>query len=78
MLEKVFFGVPKKMGYYVTFEDDDDIDSEPNSPVFKKRKMRLSQVDFEIMSTNSNSKADKPKAIKDDFFRSVRWFFLIA
>ena len=42
MMEKVFYGVPKNMGYYEDNEDDDDIDSEPPSPVFMKRKLRLS------------------------------------
>lgn len=42
MMEKVFYGVPKNMGYYEDAYDDDEVDSEPPSPVFSKRKLRLS------------------------------------
>ena len=70
MMEKVFYGVPKNMGYYEDNDDDDDIDSEPPSPVFTKRKLRLSQVNFDTISSESS----KSKVIsrKDDHFKSAR------
>jgi len=69
MMEKVFYGVPKNMGYYEDTYDDDEIDSEPPSPVFMKRKLRLSQVNFDTMSSVSiKSKVSK----SDDNFRSAR------
>ena len=71
MMERVFYGVPKSMGYYVDDDDDDDIDSEPPSPVFTKRKLRLSQVNFEILSTTSN-KSTGSRSRKDDHFKSAR------
>jgi len=42
MMERVFYGVPNSMDYYPKGDDDDDVDSEPPSPVFTKRKLRLS------------------------------------
>ena len=69
MMEKVFYGVPKNMGYYEDAYDDDEIDSEPPSPVFTKRKLRLSQVNFDTMSSVSiKSKVSK----SDDNYRSAR------
>ena len=73
MMERVFYGVPKSMGYYHDDEDDDEIDTEPPSPVFASRKLRISEVNFEIASTaSSKSTNSRSKKQNDDHFKSAR------
>jgi hypothetical protein len=58
MIEKVFYGIPKEMGYYENKLDEDSVDSEPPSPVFRKRKAL--SFDSEMRET------------KDDYYKRGR------
>jgi hypothetical protein len=60
MLEKVFYGVPKELGYYDGYEDEDSIYDECPSPSYKKKK-KDEKVSVSYTSTNS----------KDDNFKQA-------
>jgi hypothetical protein len=61
MIEKVFYGIPKEHGVYEINYDEDDVDSEPPSPVFIKKKKKVIEFD-----SDSNRSKD------DNFTRSAR------